>query len=277
MWFVTHAGPLNLGCSLLISAVGFAIYRFGSPRVFERAEFSRTAFALSLLQWFSYVLIWLIEMLGPPQQVLLAAVDAQTVITWAFCYSMLRAGKAKWSVFLLDAGVVYAFLVLLNLSIRFSIGPQPSESQLQWWIMLSEIASAGALGLMALTMLARYGYIASGFALVALTYLVLQRPTYQMIFVAQNPAEIERGWLVALAVGKLFCAVVFYTVFFCPMRTTEPISLFSWARVKNALAFMPVRLRPLLAFLLGVALKFTTDLAAKWLEHLWHGNGPTVS
>lgn len=220
MWLLNTAGLVNLFCALAVLLAGAAIYWFGKPRLFEEHPFCQRAFVFWLLQWFLLIVIWA-TYAGSPSRQVLATIDLYVVATFGFFWTYAEAETFDWSGTLRNLAGLYGVLLLWNLLIGTQALAKPPDSDWRWiWVLPSETMSALALFLVALVFLYRYGDSAIPLSCAVIpAYAFLQRPTYYTMFIrGRSPA-----WALALAAGKIFYGLLFYTLFFLPARNYEII------------------------------------------------------
>ena len=213
MWLLNNAGLVNLFCALAVLSTGAAIYWLVRPKLFEEHPSCQRAFGFWLIQWFLLIVIWA-TYAGFPSRQVLATIDLYVVATFGFFWTYAEAETFEWPRTLRNLAGVYGFLLLWNLLIGTQALTKPAHSDWRWlWILPSEAMSALALFLIAWLFLHRYGCPAIPLACVVIpAYIFLQRPTYYTMFIeARSP-----DWALALAVGKIFYGLLFYTLFFLP-------------------------------------------------------------
>jgi hypothetical protein len=220
MWLLNNAGLVNLFCALAVLLAGAAIYWFAKPKLFGDHPFCQRAFGFWLIQWFLLIVIWA-TYAGYPSRQVLATIDLYVVATFGFFWTYAEAETFEWPRTLRNLAGIFGVLLLWNLLVGTQALAKPPDSDWRWlWILPSETMSALALFLVALVFLYRYGYPAIPLAgVVVPAYAFLQRPTYYTLFIEARSSD----WALALAVGKIFYGLLFYTVFFLPARGYETI------------------------------------------------------
>jgi hypothetical protein len=224
-WLQANAGIVNLAVSALVLIAGLTVYGLGKVRVFRTHDYTRRAFDYWLLQWFGFLLIFILfnNRSESALRWLLAAVDLQSVFALGFFWTFLYGRDHRKHQTATVLVFTYLFLFLWNLLLApVAFASDPNTIWRSLWIVPSQIISATALGLVAVVMYLRYGQRALPFGITAVVYILLQRPVYASTFLG---AAMDPAWLVALAVGKLLYAGIFYTVFFFPVRAHAPLHL----------------------------------------------------
>ena len=274
---------LNLGVSALVLLVGLLIFRFLPPPIFQLHPYTQRAFIFWLCQWSGFTLLWLLIWQHPTGETdlrgILAAVDLQSIFALGFFLAFSKENDFRLGPTILDLIIVFVLVLASNL-VFYELGITGHLGQ-DWrsvWIFGSEILSASSLGLVALAFVWRYagvpGYV---FAFVTVVYLVLQRPIYQGTFVH---APVHPGWSVALSMGKLIYALVFYGMFFLPPtpKLTGPLNpptfgvkLGPWV-LKPLVRILVLVGGGVLTFLIAFLNKELSALVQAALAHLTHNN-----
>jgi len=224
MWLLENAGTINLSCAVAVLLAGGIIYWFVRPKVFRAHPFANHAFTFWLIQWFMLIVTWAAySSSGSHKVVILATIDLYGVATLGFFWVYLEAAHFRWAETVRNIVGVYGLLLVWNIVVGPLAMGKPAGSHWRWvWILPSESISALSLFLVAWVFLRRYKGPAIPLSCVVIPlYIFLQRPTYYSIFVGTIPA----GWVLALAVWKLVYGLLFYTLFFLPAQTYEPIGL----------------------------------------------------
>jgi hypothetical protein len=267
-----HSDSANLAASILILLTGLVVLRFalrpGPPHVFQQHPFMVRPYVFWLLQWAAFVLIWTIHPRGSPSQtqlqVLLAAVDLQSLLVFGFVFAFLDADRFRWQSTAVDLAIIYLLLLVWNFGVPelSSVGYFSEVSDAKW-ILASEVASALAFTLMAVIFVLRYRASAIFFTISLILYIVLQRPIYRCVFVEKIACH---EWALALAGGKLLFAAFFYNnFFFIPARTYDPIDLPSFYLQSPRLQKIA---RAVLLAIIGLILEGSTSFASKLLSAL---------
>jgi hypothetical protein len=125
--------------------------------------------------------------------------------------------------------VVFALLITLSIAVflDFVIGMQavnsPAGSGWRYaWIAFSEVLSATALIMMGGVFVLRYGLVALPFLITSGFYATIQRPIYSGVFINLNP---QPTWFLAVAIGKLLIASLFFLYFFAPLEKYPALNL----------------------------------------------------
>jgi hypothetical protein len=140
------------------------------------------------------------------------------------------------------------------------------------WILFSECLSALTLLLNALVFFRRYRFSSLPYVFVTICYIIVQRPVYTSRFI-EGP--VHSGWVLALAIGKLFRGLLFYTLFFQPAVTDAPLqwSLARRTPVPQAAVGISPRLRELaLAIAIGLLGHLLGTILARPLPWLFTSN-----
>lgn len=233
-WLLDNAASLNLLVSAAILAAGLIIYLRRRPAIFEEHSYTKRAFEFWILQWFTFVFIFIVYLDRDPGSLrwLLALVDLQSIFALGFYWAFIDGRDYRWQAAVTNLAVLYGLLLAWNLLLTGSaLSSQPGDLWRLLWVLPSGILSAAALSLMAVVMWLRYRASAIPFAVVALVYIVLQRPVYAGTFVQSDTTfplvnfKTDPGWVLALALGKLFYALLLYTLFFLRATNYEPIRL----------------------------------------------------
>lgn len=112
---------------------------------------------------------------------------------------------------------LFGLLFAWNFSMQVLLGPGKA------WIYPSMTLSLIVISAMAIAVVARYGTPGIAFAVVSVAYLLLQLPTYQILFIKRLGPDPELvKWL---AFAKILYATVFFGVFSSPLKHSRPIQL----------------------------------------------------
>ena len=227
---------LNLLFSAAVLVSGVALYWY-HPRVFHQHTFVERAFEFWIFKWFSFVLTWGFLTANTDLRFVLAANDLNSVVgmglvicLWAGAnYSRPQVERHAY----VSLIFVFGLLVTWNFVIHPLLGPGPV------WIFPSMMTSLLFISSMAFVAVRRYGRLAVPFAIVSLAYLLLQLPTYELVFLFKVKVDPELvKWL---AFAKLIYGVAFYTVLMSPLASSHPLTLpgipISNPRLKSALTW----------------------------------------
>lgn len=159
-----------------------------------------------------------------PSREVLAAIDFYAAANLGFFWAYAAGDAFKWAHSLKSLAGVYGLLLLWNMLMGTQVLDRSLPMQWRWaWILPSETFSALSLFLIAWVFLKRYGAPGIPFALVVIpAYIFLQRPNYYAMFIGPN----SNAWTLLLGLGKLCYGLFFYTIFFLPARTYEPLPYF---------------------------------------------------
>ncbi len=222
--FVAHADSLNAFASALLFLIALVVIWGFRPQVFANHPYTRTAFLFWMLEWLSFVLIWLLNAnkAFPDPRWFLMTVDLSTIFTLGFFVVFWEGSNYQGPSTILNLSLIYVLLIFWNLGFAIWALASPQGSDWRWiWVAASEAMSAAAFGLIAVAFVYRYRGTATAFALVTVAYVILQQPIYAGTFVK---LPTEPGWVGALALGKLVYGVLFYTLYFTPAENYDPIT-----------------------------------------------------
>lgn len=230
------------------------IHFFFRPPIFRDHPYTRWAFEFWVIRWFMFLFTFIVIALykQADTRLLLALVDLGSVAGLGFFWAYLADGTFVAETTLTDLGLSYGLLLAWNLFF--------SHNASTLWIGASLTVSAASLSLFAYVFLLRYGGPGVPIALIALGYLVIQRPAYEKVFL-HHP--IDPSWMYALAIGKLLLGAVFYAMYFLPPARSGALPILSIGPSTNEK--LQKALRWLLAILAG---KIVDSLATRVAGYL---------
>jgi len=217
MEILTDPQKLNLVFAALAVVIGLVIYWVWRPAVFSQHAFTERAFEFWVLKWMAAVIVWGFVAASTDKRFVLAAQDLSTVLSLGFVMATWKGDAYEPRPVHVNLLFVYGLL----LSWDFVVNPLVGASSV--WLYPSMTASLIAMALMAFTMVARCRSQAVVFVLVSAGYLLLQLPTYHVIF--GLPTQNFRRLVEWLAFAKVFYSGLFYTVFPQAIRNFAPITL----------------------------------------------------
>lgn len=281
IWLTNHAPDLNLISALAVFLGGVLIVWLLKPAVFDKHPFCRDVFICWLAQWFFLIVVWAgyknsHSLQSPGLFLVLAMIDLFSMANLAFYWAYSEAERITWGHTLRVLTAVYTGLLIWNLVVGSEILNSPigrpsdnvTRAILFWrsfWILPSEITSALSLLLIGWVFVRRYGFGVLPFSAVVIpAYVILSRTTYYGIFIHPN----SQVWALGLGLSKLVYGLFFYTIFFLPARTYEPLDsvhfVIDKSREKNALHWTLANASTLTFAVLSALL---TNAVEWWVSH----------
>jgi len=243
--FFNDPATLNLVFSSSVLIVGLIVYWFLHPKTFREYSFTERGFEFWQFKWLAFVIIWgLIK--GPSDlRWALAASDLNSMFALGFVFAFF--GGSKYSERRTVVNLLFLFGLLFSWNFCFAAQTPPEGGHRNlawWWIAPSMAVSALALFGMAIAALVRYRNKAILFFVCTVLYIILQMPSYEILFLGRQRDKMSLVWL---AFSKLLCGLSFYSFCFHEPVSSESIQMPSWG-----LAHAPKLLRTSRFVALGV-------------------------
>ena len=213
---VLKAPPnLNVIFSAAVLLVGLGAYWY-HPAIFHEHKYVERSFEFWILKWIAFVVTWGLVTAHSDARFQLAATDLNSIFGFGMVVALWRGDDYDERHTLINMVFLFGLLFAWNFSIQ-PLGPSKT------WIFPSMTLSLIVISAMAVSIVARYGAAGIAFAVVSLAYLLLQLPTYLILFTKTLSADPELiRWL---AFAKLLYGTVFYAVFWSPLKHSRPIQL----------------------------------------------------
>jgi hypothetical protein len=248
---------LNLLFSTLILLLGLAVYWY-HPGIFHAHTFVERSFEFWVLKWMGFVITWGLVTTSTDLRFALAATDLNSVCGIGMVVALWRGDEYDERHTLTNMVFLFGLLFAWNFSSQVLLGPGKA------WIYPSMTMSVIVISAMAVAVVARYGTPGIAFAVISLIYLLLQLPTYQVIYITTSHPDAELvKWL---AFAKVLYATVFYGVFSSPLKHPRPIQL-----PKLPIpAITEEKLHGIMTYLGGIILGGILTEVMLWVgKHLW--------
>jgi len=221
---------MNVLCNIWVSSIAVACALFVLGRFGERKRrneqlafpslsepYIRAAIVLWLLRQIGYILIYLVLALKKPgtDNFVLAFADISSAFAIWTALTILRGPKySNLTDTFLSVGAVCVLLVTWDLSM-YSVNPK-------WWMLPSEIFSIAPFIVALPAFWHRYGLSSIGFLIVNTTYIFLQQPAYEAVFITH---QTEGPIFLALSGAKFLGTIAFYHLMLFRKPSMKLISL----------------------------------------------------
>ena len=207
---------LNLFFSAVVLVIGLVSYWI-HPVVFHQHRFMETAFEFWVLKWMAFVMTWGLLTATTDLRFPLAAIDLTSVISFGFAIAFWSGDAYDERHTVVNLVFLFGLLFSWNFVAHSILGAGRA------WIFPSMTMSLVCICAMATVVLLRYHATGIMFALVSAAYLILQMPTYELIFLGRinTDPEIIR-WL---AFTKFLYGGLFYAVFWAPIKSFDKIRI----------------------------------------------------
>lgn len=212
---LTQAPNLNLLFSAVVLVVGLGVYWF-HPAVFHDHTYVERSFEFWVLKWIAFVVTWGLVTAQTDLRFELAATDLNSIFGLGMVVALWKGDNYD------DRHTLVNLVFLFGLFFAWNFCFHPLAPS-RIWFFPSMTLSLMVISAMAVAIIARYGAPGIAFAAISLAYLLLQMPTYLVLYgrTLNNDPELIK-WL---AFAKLLYATVFYAVFFAPLKHDRPIQL----------------------------------------------------
>jgi len=207
---------LNLLFSAVVMVIGLVAYWF-RPDIFRQHAFAERAFEFWVLKWMLFVMTWGLLTSGTDLRFALAALDLNTVVGFGLVVALWKGDSYDERHTIVNLVFLFGLLFSWNFLTRSLIGVVIA------WLYPSMTASFVYIAAMAVVIVARYRSAGVLFAIASAAYLLLQLPTYQIVFLSQMQPDPELvKWL---AFAKVVYGVLFYGAFLSPLQSFEALAL----------------------------------------------------
>lgn len=207
---------LNLVFSALIFVSGLVAYWF-RPKVFRQHAFAEKAFEFWVLKWMLFVTTWALLLSGTHLRFALATLDLNTVVGFGLMVALWKGDSYD------ERHTIVNLIFLFGLLFSWNFVTSTVVGFGKLWIYPSMTASLLYIFSLSVVVVARYRSAGIVFAAVSVAYLLLQLPTYQIVFITRTQADPELvKWL---AFAKLLYGFLFYAAFLSPLQNFESLEL----------------------------------------------------
>jgi hypothetical protein len=207
---------LNLLFASVVLVAGLALYWF-HPEIFHQHTFTEKAFEFWVMKWMLFVVTWGLLTAGTDLRFVLAALDLNSVIGLGLVIALWKGDSYDERHTIVNLMFLFGLLFSWNFLARSLIGPG------MVWIFPSMTTSLIYISSLAIVIAARYRSAGILFVIASVGYLLLQLPTYRVVFIDNVKGDPELvKWL---AFAKLLYGTLFYGAFLSTIQRFESLRL----------------------------------------------------